>query len=384
MLAPRARRARPAMEEPHTATDPTSPPQEPTPLDPAEVAVTADGHARKDDHLRLALDGESERPGRGNGLEVFQFEPLSLPELDLDQIDTSCALLGKRLRAPLLVGAMTGGTARAGAVNRILAEAAERTGVGFCLGSQRPMIGLQGDAVASFLVRDVAPSTLLLGNIGAIQLRDHLSGRDLERLALSVGADGMFVHLNPLQEAVQLEGDRDWRGVYDAIGEVAAACALPVLIKEVGMGLSAQSLARIKVLGVAGVETAGVGGTSWARIEALRHGHRAPRAIAGEVLAGFGTTTADSVQLARAALPSRVVIASGGLRDGLQVAKCIALGASACAMAAPFLRAAQGGVDAAVTEIEGVIETLRIAMFLVGAPDLVQLARTPLSHPGAP
>jgi isopentenyl-diphosphate delta-isomerase len=343
-------------------------------------APAPDSHgARKQDHLRIALqDQRVQRPGRDNGLQRWQFEAQSLPELDLDRVDTSISLLGKTLRAPLLIGAMTGGTAEAGAVNRILAEAAERCKVGFCLGSQRPMLDYDDAHVASFAVRDIAPTTLLFGNIGGIQLRDHLSGADLDRLAQSVGADAMMVHLNPLQEAVQPEGDRDWRGVLDAIGEVAATASVPVVVKEVGMGLSAASLDQLRALGIAGVETAGVGGTSWSRIESLRHAGRTPRAIAGEVLAGFGTPTASSIRLAREALPRRLVIGSGGLRDGLEVAKCIALGATVCAMAWPFLRAAQDGVDAVVTEIEGVIETLRITMFLSGAPDLLQLSRTPL------
>lgn len=334
---------------------------------------------RKTDHLRIALEDQRvQRPGRGNGLDRWHFEAHSLPELDLDQVDTSTVLLGKRLRAPLLLGAMTGGTAEAGQVNRILAEAAERCGVGFCLGSQRPMLGYEAAQVASFAMRDVAPTTLLLGNIGAIQLRDHLSGPDLDRLVHAVGADGAMVHLNPLQEAIQPEGDRDWRGVLDALGEVAASASVPVLVKEVGMGLSGHTLEHLRALGIAGVETAGVGGTSWSRIESLRHEERTPQSIAGEVLAGFGTQTADSVVLARRLLSGRVVIASGGLRDGLEVAKCLALGADACAMAWPFLRAAHQGVEAVMIEIEGIIQTLRITQFLVGAPDLHQLARTQL------
>jgi len=334
---------------------------------------------RKTEHLRIALgDARVQRPGRSSGLERFRFEMGSLPELNLDHIDTRCTLLGRTLRAPLLVGAMTGGTSEAGRINRILAEAAERCDVGFCLGSQRPMLARDADAVASFALREVAPRTLLLGNIGAIQLRDHLDGAGLEQLAHDIGADGMFVHLNPLQEAVQREGDRDWRGVLDAIGECAAGCNLPVLVKEVGARLGEQTLAVLAATGIAGVETAGVGGTSWAQIESLRHTVRTPRAIAGEVLADFGIPTAESIPMARKAFPRRLVIGSGGLRDGLEVAKCIALGANACAMAWPFLVAAQHGVDAVVTEIDGVIETLRTVMFLVGAPDLVQLARTPL------
>ena len=346
---------------------------------------------RKSDHLRLALeDLRVQRPGRGNGLQRFRFEAQSLPELDLDAVDTSCTLLGKTLRAPLLIGAMTGGTDQAARINRVLATAAERCRVGFCLGSQRPMLDLLPEHAGSFAVRDVAPTTLILGNIGGIQLRDHLDGAGLEGLAHAVGADGMFVHLNPLQEAVQLEGDRDWRGVLDALGAAVASCSLPVLVKEVGAGLGERTLDLLAATGIAGVETAGVGGTSWSQLEALRHAQRTPRAIAGQVLADFGTCTADSIVLARNAFPKRLVIGSGGLRDGLEVAKCLALGANACAMAWPFLIAAQSGVEAVVTEIEGVIETLRTVLFLCGSPDLLRMSRVQLreerdvaaGHPG--
>ena len=334
---------------------------------------------RKDEHLRIALHEPSvQRPGRDNGLGRFRFEIHSLPELDLDAIDLRCQVLGKTLRAPLLIGAMTGGTGEAGAVNRVLAAAAERCGVGFCLGSQRPMLIGEPDVTATFQLREVAPTTLLLGNIGAIQLRDTLDGPSLAGLAHEVGADAIYVHLNPLQEAVQREGDRDWRGVLEAIANAVGSCDLPVLVKEVGAGLSESTLRALSATGIEGVETAGVGGTSWSRIEALRHAEPTPRAIAGSILAGVGTPTARSVRAARKHFPGRIVIGSGGLRDGHEVAKCIALGADAAAMAWPFLVAAQHGVEAVVREIEAVIETLRIIMFLAGAPTLSHLANTPL------
>ncbi len=354
---------------------------------------------RKAEHLQLATDDpRSQQPGRGHGLDSYEFQALSLPELDFDAVDTRVHLLGVDLAAPLLVGAMTGGSAEAGAVNRILAAAAERAGVAFCLGSQRPMIGGDAEALSSFRLRDVAPSTLIFGNIGAIQLRDAVEAGDAESdgeasagaildwLAHEVGANGMMVHLNPLQEAVQPEGDRDWRGVYEAVARAVSGCTVPVLVKEVGAGLSLPTLRALAATGVAGVETAGVGGTSWARIESLRHGARSPRSIAGQVLADFGTPTAASVQLARSIFPGRIVIGSGGLRDGLQTAKCIALGADAVAMAWPFLIAARShrdpsaAIDAVVTEIQGVIETLRTTMFLVGAPTIAHLATTSLWH----
>ncbi|HAN32147.1 MAG TPA: type 2 isopentenyl-diphosphate Delta-isomerase, partial [Myxococcales bacterium] len=259
-----------------------------------------------------------------------------------------------------------------------------RCQVGFCLGSQRAMLNGDEEVRQSFQLRKWAPKTLIIGNIGAVQLRDEVDGAKLADLADAAGADAMYVHLNALQEAVQPEGDRDWRGIHAAIARVAGTARVPLLVKEVGAGLGASTLEALAATGVAGVETAGVGGTSWARIEALRHTARTPQSIAGTVLAGFGTPTAISVQLARRAFPSRLVIASGGLRDGLQVAKCISLGADTAAMAYPFLVAArqksqrEAAVEAVVNEIEGVLETLRITMFLVGAPSLSHLRKTPL------
>lgn len=340
---------------------------------------------RKDQHLQIALeDSRVQRPGPGHGLDAWRFEMLSLPELDLGAVTLDVELLGKPLSAPLLVGAMTGGSLEAGRVNRILAEAAERTRVGFCLGSQRSMLDLSPESAATFQLRDVAPSTLILGNIGGVQLRDIDDPSRLEGLASVVGADGVYVHLNPLQESIQPEGDHDWRGVFDAIGDAASQVSVPVLVKEVGGGLGDATLRKLAETGIAGVETAGVGGTSWAQIEALRFAAPDPRQVAGEVLRGFGTPTAESVVLARRHFPRRLVIGSGGLRTGLDAAKCIALGADAAAMAWPFLVAAQEGVDGVVRAIEAVKETLRITMFLVGARDVGHLRRTPLRPVGQP
>jgi isopentenyl-diphosphate delta-isomerase len=313
-----------------------------------------------------------------HGLDRYEFEALSLPEIDLDEVDVRTTLLSRPLAAPLLIGAMAGGSEDGLRLNRILAQAAARCGVGFCLGSQRAMLDLAEDHVALYQVRDVAPDALVIGNIGATQVRDHLDGPRLERLARAVGADAMAIHLNPLQEAIQPGGDHNWRGVLDAIGQAASECSLPVLVKEVGGGLGEQSLKALAGTGVAGIETAGVGGTSFALLEARRQPERSPKGIAGRVLQGFGTSTAVSLRLARLAFPGRVVIASGGLRHGLDVARCIALGADAAAMAWPLLKAAsEGGVERVVQEIEGVIETLRIVMFLTGSPTLSHLAGVP-------
>jgi len=355
-----------------------------------ERAAADEGSSdRKDAHLDIALrDSGVAFAGVSHGLDGWRLEYDALPEISLDEVDTSCVLFGKRMRAPLLVGAMTGGTARATALNRTLAEAAERCGVGFCLGSQRKAIA-SPELAAAFDVRDVAPTALILGNVGGAQLVAGASVEAVRALLDAAGCDALNVHLNPLQEAVQPEGDTDWRGVRDAIGRLAREIGRPVIVKEVGAGLSERALRKLIELPIAGVETAGVGGTSWARIEARRAVGRAglgPKAVAGESLAAFGIPTAESIRLARSLFPDRLVVGSGGLRTGLDVATAIALGADVAAIALPFLHAAEGGQAAVVDVIEGVVETLRVTMFATGARDLATLrgVRVEAVHWGRP
>jgi isopentenyl-diphosphate delta-isomerase len=329
---------------------------------------------RKDSHLALALEREVEFPQRdATGFRALRLEHDALPELDLDEVDPATTLLGKRLTAPLVVGAMTGGTPRAAEMNRRLALAAARCGIGFALGSQRKMLA-DPSTRETFAVREWAPDLrLVLGNIGAVQLNYGVGLSELERLVAGVGADALMLHLNPLQEAIQPEGDTRFSALLPKLRAVAAGLGVPVLLKEVGAGISERTALKIRDLPVAGVETAGVGGTSWSRIESLRATDAVKRAV-GERFTRWGIPTAESIAICRRVLPDRVVIASGGIRNGIEIAKAIALGADAAAVALPLLRAAERSIEDAVEAISILVAELRTAMFLTGARTVGELS----------
>jgi isopentenyl-diphosphate delta-isomerase len=331
------------------------------------------GLDRKDEHLQLALGREVEFPeGDANGFGALRFEHDALPEVDRDAISTEVVLLGKRLAAPLVVGAMTGGTPRAAELNRRLATAAAQCGVAFALGSQRKMLTDPGTR-ASYAVREAAPDLrLLFGNLGAVQLNHGVGVPELRRLIHGVGCDAFNFHLNPLQEAVQPEGQTRFSGLLARLAEVIPALGVPVLLKEVGAGISEATALKIRALPVAGVETCGVGGTSWARIESLRTGDPIQRAV-GELFSRWGVPTAESVEICRRVLPDRVVIASGGLRNGIEMAKALALGADAAAAALPVLRAAERSADDAVQALRQLVEELRTVLFLTGCRTVADL-----------
>jgi len=335
---------------------------------------------RKDSHLDLALERQVEFPqGDATGFGALRLEHDALPELDLDDVDPETTLLGKRLAAPLVVGAMTGGTPRAAEMNRRLGLAAARCGIGFALGSQRKMLA-ETATRSTFAVREWAPDLrLVFGNIGAVQLNYGVGLPELERLVADVGADALSLHLNPLQEAIQPGGDTRFSALLPKLRSVAAGLGVPVLLKEVGSGISETTAVKIRDLPVAGVETAGVGGTSWSRIESLRTPDPVKRAV-GERFTRWGIPTAESVAICRRVLPDRVVIASGGIRNGIEVAKAIALGADAAAIALPLLRAAERSVDEAVEAISRIVAELRTAMFLTGARTVADLRTRRLLH----
>ncbi|MGB0591701.1 MAG: type 2 isopentenyl-diphosphate Delta-isomerase [Myxococcota bacterium] len=319
---------------------------------------------RKDEHLDICRDGPVES-GKSGGLAAWRLAYQSLPEIALDDVDLRTEVAGKTLQAPLLIGAMTGGTADAGATNKVLAAAAEATGVGFALGSGRVVLE-RPETLASFDVRDVAPTALVFANLGAVQFNYGVTGTDAERLVQLLGADALNLHLNPLQEAIQPGGDTNFRALAAAMVAALPAISVPVFVKEVGAGIGPATAQRLAAMPLAGVETAGVGGTSWARVEALRHDSAHTR-HSGLALGGFGVPTAESILACREAMPDRTVIASGGLRTAEDMATALALGADAVACALPFLKAASDGVEAVVALIERYIHTLRILHFVCGA-----------------
>ncbi|MEZ4268159.1 MAG: type 2 isopentenyl-diphosphate Delta-isomerase [Myxococcota bacterium] len=332
-------------------------------LPPASGAL-ADIASRKSEHLDLCRDAEVES-GAETGLGRFRLDYQALPELDLDAVDLRTSVAGKVLSAPLIIGAMTGGTDEARRINRVLAQGAQLRGIGLALGSGRIVLE-HPESLASFQVRDLAPDVLLFANLGAVQFNRGVTGQDAARLVALLGADALNLHLNPLQEAIQPDGDTQFGGLTQRIAEALPHIPVPVFAKEVGAGIGPDTAARLASLPLTGVETAGVGGTSWARIEALRQGD--PRAYAaGIALAGFGVSTADSVIACRAAFGERTVIASGGLRSAVEMATCMALGADAVAAALPFLKAASEGLDALLETIDTLTHTLRILCFVTGA-----------------
>lgn len=348
----------------------------PSPTDASEIVSS-----RKDQHLDVVTSQDVGFDGLALGFGRLTLEYDALPEIDLDEVDLSTTIFGKRLAAPLVVGAMTGGSARAGRVNERLARAAARVGVGMALGSQRAMI-VDPSLASSFDVRAHADVPLLFGNVGAVQLN---CGVDVEavRAALErVGADALNVHLNPLQEAVQPEGDTRFSSLASKIDALARALPLPVVVKECGAGLSRRTLDKLSRLAIAGVEVAGVGGTSWSKVESYRVPAESPRRVIGRRLAGHGVPTPEATALARRAFPERLVVASGGVRTGMDAAVALALGADAVALSAPLLSAAEQSEAAVEGVLRTLVDELRVILFTVGARTLRELAEVALVAPG--
>ncbi|HEV8631576.1 MAG TPA: type 2 isopentenyl-diphosphate Delta-isomerase [Thermoanaerobaculia bacterium] len=326
---------------------------------------------RKAEHLRLALEAGMQHGG--NFFDDWSFEHDALPELDAREIDTGVEFLGKRLAAPLLISSMTGGTPAAARINRHLALAAERQRLAMGVGSQRRALEDPRQA-ATFQVREVAPTAPLLANLGAVQLNYGYGVAQCVAAVEMIGADALVLHLNPLQEALQPEGQGDFRGLLAKIGEVARALPVPLIVKEVGCGLSRAAGERLLAQGVRILDTAGLGGTSWARIEARRGGD-APR---GELFADWGIPTPESIR-ALASLPEVTVIGSGGVRNGVDAAKALALGAHLVGIAQPLLAAAMESAEAVEARLAALLDELRICMFCVGARTIEALRRTPIA-----
>lgn len=327
---------------------------------------------RKVDHLVLCNEQEIEGRNVRTLLDDVHFLHESLPELSWDELDTSVSLLGKTLRVPLMISGMTGGTAQAREINRVLATVAERYGLAFGLGSQRAMMR-DAKRVDTYAVRDVAPSILLVGNLGAVQAAQS-STQEVEDLVGAVGADGLCVHLNPAQELIQDHGDRDFRGCLDALARLSEELSVPVIAKETGCGLSRQSLAKIRASGVRHVDVSGVGGTTWVGVESLRASPEL--ADVGEVLWDWGTPTAVSVAWAVEA--EMRVIASGGIRDGLDAARALGLGAAVASCALPWLRATMDRGEAGADEVaRTMIRTLKTVMLLTGSRNVAALQTAP-------
>jgi isopentenyl-diphosphate delta-isomerase len=331
---------------------------------------------RKADHIRINLQEDIDGKHISTGFERYRFVHCALPELDLSDVDTSVTLLGKHLTSPLLISSMTGGTTEARAINRRLAEAAQATGIGMGLGSQRAAIE-EPTLADTYRVRETAPDILLMANLGAVQLNRGYGPDECRRAVDMLEADALILHLNPLQEALQPEGETNFAGLLAKIGMVCRALEVPVVVKEVGWGLSEQVARQLAGAGVAALDVAGAGGSSWSQVEMHRATNEHQRRVAA-AFADWGIPTTESLLMARQGAPDLPVIASGGIRDGIQVAKAIALGATACGIAGPFLHAADASTAAVADLIAAIVTQLRVAMFAAGAADVWALQRVPI------
>jgi isopentenyl-diphosphate Delta-isomerase len=330
---------------------------------------------RKSDHIRINLE-EDVQSGLSTGLERYRFIHRALPELNLEEVDMSLDLFGRRLRAPILISSMTGGNDQAAALNRILASAAQQTGVAMGLGSQRAAID-HPELAFSFQVRREAPDVLLLANLGAVQLNYGYGIAQCQQAVEMVEADALILHFNPLQEALQIDGNTNFAGLIKKVEDICRALPVPVIAKEVGWGFSELDIHMLAQTGIAAIDVAGAGGTSWSQVEM----HRATDDNQARLAASFvdwGIPTCETIRNVRQAAPGMMVFASGGLRSGVDIAKSIALGATLGGMAQPFLKAAASSLDVTIQSIEGIRREIQVCMFAAGVRDLVQLRKLQL------
>jgi isopentenyl-diphosphate Delta-isomerase len=338
---------------------------ESTVLKPA-AALPPETQARKADHLRVCLEDDVQCRQVTSGLERYRFTHSALPELDYAEIDLGTTFLGKPLQAPILISSMTGGTELAQQINYRLAAIAQQCGLAMGVGSQRVAIEHPNTA-DSFRIRQLAPDALLLANLGAVQL-NYTYGLDQCRQAVDLlEADALILHLNPLQEAVQTRGDRNFGGLLPKIAQLCAQLPVPVIAKEVGNGISGIQAQQLIEAGVSAIDVAGAGGTSWAKVEAGRAQDPIQRRL-GETFADWGIPTADCLVQVRSACPPNIpLIASGGLRNGLDAAKAIALGADLAGFALPFLLAANESEAALQELVEILVAELTTVLFCTGS-----------------
>jgi len=332
---------------------------------------------RKSDHIKINLE-QDVRSSLTSGLEKYHFIHEALPELDLNRLDTSCKLFGKQLTSPTLISSMTGGTSEAETINLRLAEAAQECGIAMGVGSQRAAIE-HPEQAPTFQVRRVAPDILLFANIGAVQFNYGYGVDECRRAVDMIQADALYLHLNPLQEAVQDAGDTNWVGLAGKIEEVCKKLEVPVIAKEVGWGISEHTAEILANCGVQAIDVAGAGGTSWSQVEM----HRAPDEFTRKLAAtfvGWGIPTAESIVSVKRSVPEMIVFASGGIKDGLDIAKSIALGATLGGMAGQFLKAAAISTEKAVEMIKLTKRQIEVTMFACGAGSLNELKQGKLQE----
>lgn len=330
---------------------------------------------RKSDHLRTNLD-ENVQSGITTGLEHYRFIHRALPEINMEDIDLGVTLFGKHLQVPLLISSMTGGTEQAAQINSILAEAAQVTGIAMGLGSQRAAIE-HPELADTFQVRSIAPDVLLFANLGAIQLNNGY-GIDQCQLAVDmIEGDALILHLNSMQEALQTEGETNFAGLLQKIESICNKLPVPVIAKEVGWGFSTKDIKLLVNAGVAAIDVAGAGGTSWSQVEMYRAKDETQARVAAAFV-DWGVPTSQAIINVHQTAPQVPVFASGGLRTGVEIAKCLALGASLGGMANPFLKAASQSLETTIALINELKREIQVCMFGCAADNLASLQHSRL------
>jgi isopentenyl-diphosphate delta-isomerase len=325
---------------------------------------------RKTDHILINLE-ENVQSGLTTGLENYHFIHHAVPEINLNDIDTGITLFGKHLSAPLLISSMTGGTLEAARINQNLATAAQDAQIAMGVGSQR--IAMEHPELAwTFQVRSIAPDIILFANLGAIQLNYGYGVEECKRAVDMIEADALILHFNSIQEAIQEEGETQFAGLLNKVEAICKVLPVPVIAKEVGWGFSKNDIALLAQAGVSAIDAAGAGGTSWSQVEMYRSRNEHRRKLA-EAFSDWGIPTAEVIINATKVAPSIPIIASGGLRSGVDIAKCIALGASLGGMASPFLKAAAKSVDETNGMVNLIKEEINICMFATGSATIEQL-----------
>jgi isopentenyl-diphosphate delta-isomerase len=333
--------------------------------------------SRKSDHIRINLENDV-RSSLTTGLERYQFIHRALPEIDLGEVDTSLSFFNKELSAPVLISSMTGGTSEAADINRKLAIAAQEARIAMGVGSQRVAIE-NNNQVKTFSIRKYAPDILLFANLGAVQLNYGYGPDECKRAVEMIDADALVLHLNALQEALQPEGDTNFRNLYTKIEEICKKLAKPVVVKEVGWGFSSQDAKLLMNAGVSAIDVAGAGGTSWSQVEMYRAEDDRQAQIASSFV-NWGIPTSNAIRNVRNVSVDMPLIASGGIRNGVDIAKCIALGANLCGLASPLLKTAQVSAENTFDTIEIIMAEIRISMFSSGVKNLSGLDESVLFH----
>ena len=333
---------------------------------------------RKAEHIRICLESDVQFQTQGSGFDRYQFSHSCLPELDYQDIDLTTNLFGKQLGAPILISSMTGGTAQAREINYRLAEVAQTYKLAMGVGSQRVAIE-QPQVADTFQVRKIAPDILLFANLGAVQLNYRYGIDECLRAVELLEADALILHLNPLQECIQPQGDTNFKGLLDRIATVCQQLSVPVIVKEVGNGISASIAQQLITAGVSGIDVAGAGGTSWAKVESERAKTALQRRL-GETFGDWGIPTTECITTIRQIAPTLPLIASGGVRNGLDIAKAIALGADVAGLALPFLQAADISTAAVSELVQILMAEIQTVLFCTGNANLSALQQSDDLH----